>query len=75
MFDGVSIKIEPTQEDVDEIVTLINSITKIAGHGSDERLRNIIIETATDFFNGLITAEDAARIIQSRVTIFLAEQE
>jgi len=32
------------------------------------------MESATDFFNGLISAEDAARIIQSRVSIFLAEQ-
>jgi len=74
LSEGVQITIEPTREDVDEIVALINSITKIAGHGSDEMLRNIIIETATDFFNRLISAEDAARIIQNRVTIFLAEQ-
>jgi len=74
MHGGATITVEPTQEDVDEIVALINTTTKITGHGGDERLRSIIIESATDFFNGLISAEDAARIIQSRTTIFLAEQ-
>jgi len=72
--EGLTITVEPTQEEVDEILFLINSTTKTTGHGSDERLRDIIIESAADFFNGLITAEDAARIIQSRASIFLAEQ-
>jgi len=75
MQNGREIKVEPTQEDVDEIVALINSTTKITGHGSAFALANIISESAEDFFNGLISAEDAARIIQNRVTIYLAEQE
>jgi len=74
MFEGGMIESEPTQEEVDEIVSLINSTTKRVGQGADEMLMNIIIESATDFFNDLITAEDAARIIQNRVSIFLAEQ-
>jgi len=72
--DGVIIRAESTQEDVDEIVELINSITKVSAHGSEWRLREIIIESAIDYFNGMISAEDAARIIQNRVSIFLAEQ-
>jgi len=74
IHDGQIINIEPAQEDVDEIVALINSTTKITGHGSEERLRDIITEGAENFFNGSASAEDAARIIQSRVMIFLAEQ-
>ena len=74
LHDGVLITVEPTQEDVDDIISLINSTTKIAGHGSDATLGILITESATDFFNGLISAEDAARIIQNRVSIFLAEQ-
>jgi len=74
MHDGVIITVEPTQEDADEIVALINSTTKITAHGSDVMLGNIIMESATDFFNGMTSAEDAARIIQNRVSIFLAEQ-
>jgi len=70
----VLITVEPTQEDVDDIISLINSTTKIIAVGSDLTLWNIITESASDFFNGLISAEDAARIIQSRVSIFLAEQ-
>jgi len=75
MSEGMLITVKPTQAEADEIMALINSTTKITGHGSDGALRNIIIESATDFFNGRITAEDAARIIQNRVSIFLAEQE
>jgi len=74
LHNGQIITVEPTQEDVDEIVALINATTKITAHGSDSRHGNIITESATDFFNGLISAEDAARIIQNRVAIFLAEQ-
>jgi len=37
-------------------------------------LTDIILETASDYFAGRITAEDAARIIQSRASIFAAEQ-
>jgi len=74
IHNGQTIIVEPTQEDADELVALINSTAKISAHGSDVTLGNIIIESATDFFDGRITAEDAARIIQSRVSIFLAEQ-
>jgi len=74
MHGGATITVEPTQKDADEIAALINTTTKITGHGGDEKLRDIIIESATDFFNGLISAEDAARIIQSRVTIYMSEQ-
>ena len=74
MHNGQLITVEPSQEDADDIIALINSTTKITAHGSDVTLGNIIIENATDFFDGRITAEDAARIIQSRVSIFLAEQ-
>ena len=74
MHNGQIITVEPTREDADDIVALINSTTKITAHGSDVTLGNIIIESATDFFDGRITAQDAARIIQSRVSIFLSEQ-
>jgi ABC-type glycerol-3-phosphate transport system substrate-binding protein len=57
-----------------QLMDLINSITGITGHGVSEEVWNIVSEGATDYFNGLRTAEDVARIIQSRISIFLAEQ-
>jgi len=37
-------------------------------------LLEIILESASDFFNGDITAGEAAYIIQNRVSLYLAEQ-
>jgi len=53
------------------IMTLIDSITKTLEH--DEILWNIISESAYDFFTGQRTAQDAARIIQSRVSRYMSE--
>jgi len=61
-----------SMEEVDALRDLINNTTRM--RNDDEILWLLISETAADFFNGLITAQDAARIIQSRVTIYLAEQ-
>jgi len=67
------IKIEGlSQKDVDLFRDTVNSITRMSCF--DETLWDIISETATDFFNGRHTAQDAARIIQSRATIYLSEQ-
>jgi len=71
---GIEIKLDSkmSQEGVDAIMDLINNTTRIwVGEDAVER---IVIETATDFFNGSITSQDAARIIQNRVSTYLAEQ-
>jgi len=54
---------------IKEVVNNINQIKSI-----DDVVWNIINESATDYFNGIITAEDAARIIQNRVSIYISEQ-
>jgi len=61
-----------SQENIDMFRDVINNTTRIRDY--DETLWDIISETASDFFNGRHTAQDAARIIQSRVSIYLAEQ-
>ena len=58
--------------EVDTVRDLINNTTRM--RSDDETLWLLISETAADYFNGMITAQDAARIIQNRVTIYLAEQ-
>ena len=74
--DGlVSIKIEIkelSQEQVDKLRSVIDNTTRITN--DDDTLRAIVNEGAEDFFNGRFTAQDAARVIQSRVMIYLAEQ-
>jgi len=61
-----------TQEEVDQIINLINSVTNFTS--TNEELMNIIMEDASDFFSGLRNAQDTARITQSRVSRLIAEQ-
>jgi ABC-type glycerol-3-phosphate transport system substrate-binding protein len=61
-----------TQEEIDQVLALIDSMSSALFHDTD--LWIIIREGIDDFFNGRNTAEDTARIIQNRVSRFLAEQ-
>jgi len=61
-----------TQEELNQIMALIDSVSGIASY--DEALMNIINEGAADFFSGRSSAQDAARIIQSRTSIYISEQ-
>jgi ABC-type glycerol-3-phosphate transport system substrate-binding protein len=70
-FDRIEIR-GLSQNDVDMFRDTVNNITRLSCF--DEILWSIISETATDYFNGRHTAQDAARIIQSRVIIYLSEQ-
>ena len=66
------------QADVDKVAALVNSASSIAYDyytwGSDRSIINIISESAADYFSGLISAERAAEIIQSRVSILVSER-
>ena len=62
---------ELSVEEAERIVDLINSISCVAEH--DDVLWNIISESASDYFNRQKTAQDAARIIQSRALIYMSE--
>jgi len=72
-WGNVMIDIGPTtQEDADQIFALIDVVSGTFTH--NESLMNIINEGAEDFFAGRRSAQDAARIIQSRASILIAEQ-
>ncbi|MCL2821211.1 MAG: ABC transporter substrate-binding protein [Oscillospiraceae bacterium] len=61
-----------TEEDAEKIREMIaNSVNS---SGWDTHLWNIVSEEASKFFNGIGTAQDAARIIQSRAAILMSEQ-
>jgi ABC-type glycerol-3-phosphate transport system substrate-binding protein len=53
------------------VINLINSVEHI--YRNDEALRQIISDDANIFFRGQISAEEAAAMIQNRVTTYLAE--
>ena len=61
-----------TQAEVDKVLELIENSSGIASY--DEALMNIIMEGAKDFFSGRSSANDAARIIQNRASIYISEQ-
>ena len=62
-----------TQEQADQILELLDNVSGIEG-GYDEGLINIIIEGAQSYFDGMGTAEDAARIIQGKAMLLVSEQ-
>jgi len=73
LADGTEFEIKGlSQKQADMIRDIVNNITRV--RSSDDTIWTLVSESASDFFNGLITARDAARIIQSRVSIYLAEQ-
>jgi len=61
-----------SQEEADTLRNFVDNITRMRNY--DDTLWTIVSEGAEDFFNGRVTAQDAARIIQSRAAIYLSEQ-
>ncbi|MDR2599551.1 MAG: extracellular solute-binding protein [Oscillospiraceae bacterium] len=72
-YYGISMEyFGPTQAEVDDFYALLDSMNRLLEY--DDVLINIIRESAEDYFNGLRTVEEAARIIQSRASIYVSEQ-
>ncbi len=62
----------PTQAEADELREYLNGVTFCSY--LDDFVTGIVQEETDKFFAGDCTAEDAARVIQSRVSLYLAEQ-
>ena len=60
-----------TEEAIARVDALLESLTQCYQY--DEAMMNIIIEEASAFFSGQKTAEEVAGLIQSRVSIYVAE--
>jgi len=72
LYEGLLVIPRPlSQEDVNDIVDLIDSISKMTSQA--DPLWNIINETVSDFYSGAITSKNAARIIQNRASNYVAE--
>ncbi len=61
-----------TQEEADQLMDMINSVTKCVSY--DEGIINIIAEEAEAFFKGEKDVSQTAEIIQSRMNIYINEQ-
>ena len=62
-----------TQAEANQILVLFDNISGIVG-GYDEGLLDIIIEGAQNYFDGMGTAQDAARVIQGKAMLLVSEQ-
>ena len=62
-----------TQEDVDKIYELINSVDAVVR--SDDEINKIIEEESGAFFAGKKSVNDVANIIQSRVELYISENK
>ena len=60
------------QEQVDQIRDLILSTTKVGDY--NQEILNIVSEQAAPYFEGQKSAEEVARLIQSKVNIYVNEQ-
>lgn len=61
-----------TQEQYDAVMALIDSATRFADY--DTNVMNIISEEAAGFLAGDKSVDEAARLIQSRVNLYIQEQ-
>jgi hypothetical protein len=72
-WDGFTVEMKPlTQADLDKIMAVLDSVNGAVGQ--DEVLWNIISESASSFFGGAMSVQDAVRVIQNRASIYVAEQ-
>lgn len=71
-INGESIVIDPlNQAQIDQLVNALTSTTKAVYYNSD--IENIISEETAAFYEGQKSAEEVAKIIQSRAQIFVDE--
>lgn len=71
-IDGVEVIIEPmTQQEVDEFTAFLNSLTMVGGY--NQSIQDIVTEEAEPFFEGQKSAQEVAKIIQSRAQLYISE--
>ena len=61
-----------TQEQADKVMDVINSTDKL--YRENEAVMNIIYEQTDAFFSGQKTAEEVARLVQGKMSIYVNEQ-
>ena len=70
---GLTVEYHPmTQAMADQVWELVNTTTKTASY--DEEIYNIVAEGAAPFFDGQRSAQEVAKQIQSKATLYVNEQ-
>ena len=71
-LNGVEIPVEPmTPEETAKVVEYIHQLDTLCIY--NETIYNIVMEEAAGYFEGQKTAEEVAKVIQSRVKIYVSE--
>ena len=71
--DGTEIQVYAmTQEQADKLWEAVTTCDKVLEQ--DDAIYNIVFEQAQAFYSGQKTAEEVARLIQNKVTIYVNEQ-
>lgn len=72
MKDGTEIPLSaPTKEDVDKVLALYEAVSSINRY--DEKIYNSVQEVAGQYFAGDKPLDDAAKLIQSKVSLYVNE--
>ena len=72
-FDGQQIDILAlTQEEYDLFMRVYENCNSVTAY--NQEINNIITEETAAFFDGQKTAEETAKIIQDRVSLYVAEK-
>ena len=61
------------EEEYAQLIELVDHTTKAINY-SDQKLREIFLNSCQAYFDGDKSLEDTVKIIQSRVSIYLAEK-
>ena len=71
--DGMTVEIYAmTQEQADKLLELIENTTKVQDYNS--AIYDIVAEQSAAFFAGQKSAEEVAKLVQSKANIFVNEQ-
>ncbi|MBR0104744.1 MAG: hypothetical protein IJM06_03980, partial [Firmicutes bacterium] len=62
-----------TEEQRDKLMDIIDSVNAVVEF--DNSMQEIISDELSGFFSGEVSAEDAAKLIQSRVSLYVSEQK
>ena len=62
-----------TQDQANRLTALVENCTK-AVRPAAESIRNIVAEDAQAYFAGQKTAQEAAKLIQSKASLYISEQ-
>jgi len=72
-IDDYTVYLPLTDANIEGFLAVMDSLSGVASH--HQIILDLVLESAEDFWNGRGSAQNAARIIQNRVSTYVAEQK